>query len=235
MRLYIIRHADPDYAKHTITPAGHAEAEALAERLEAEGITHLHTSPLGRARDTTRYTAERLGLEPAVEEWAKELDLPRIEDPNSGRPLPAFNVAGQIVRGTAPFPDRESWHRHPPLDRPEYLQAFQALQHASDRFLAGYGYERDGGIYRVRKANRHRVAIVCHGGLMVTWLAHLLEFPLPLMWCGFWPTSTAITTLVFEQRTPGIAVPICLGLADTSHLYKCGLPIQQRGLSIDGE
>lgn len=30
MRLYIIRHADPDYPNNTITPEGHLEAQALA-------------------------------------------------------------------------------------------------------------------------------------------------------------------------------------------------------------
>ncbi len=29
MRLYIIRHADPDYPNNTITPEGHLEAQAL--------------------------------------------------------------------------------------------------------------------------------------------------------------------------------------------------------------
>lgn len=31
MRLYIIRHADPDYPNNTITPAGHLEAKARGD------------------------------------------------------------------------------------------------------------------------------------------------------------------------------------------------------------
>ena len=33
MRLYIIRHADPDYKNDTITVFGHKDAQALAKRL----------------------------------------------------------------------------------------------------------------------------------------------------------------------------------------------------------
>ncbi len=235
MKLYIIRHADPDYAHHTITPAGHEEARVLAERLAAEGITRLYSSPLGRARDTARYAAERLGLTPQVEDWLRELDVPRIPDPHDGRPLPAFSVAGQIVRGKLPLPCHEDWHARPPFDRPEYRAALDAVRAGSDALLAGYGYERDGGVYRVRGACRERVAVVCHGGLARTWLSHLLALPLPLLWCGFWLPSSSVSVLVFEQRTPGIAVPVCLALGDTSHLYKAGLPVSRRGLSLDGE
>lgn len=38
MRLYIIRHADPDYPNNTITPEGHLEAQALAKRLSSHGL-----------------------------------------------------------------------------------------------------------------------------------------------------------------------------------------------------
>ena len=52
MRIYIIRHADPDYDNDTLTSAGHKEAIALAERLETERINRICCSPLGRARRT---------------------------------------------------------------------------------------------------------------------------------------------------------------------------------------
>jgi len=219
MRLYIVRHADPDYANRTITTAGHEEARVLAERLDIEGITHLHTSPLGRAVDTARYAAERLGLSPGVEEWARELDLPRIEDPDDRRPLPAFCVAGQTIRGVLPPPHHGNWYEREPLTDPEFLQAYERVCAASDEFLVGYGYERAGGVYRVSEASWDRIAVICHGGLARTWLAHLLEIPLSLMWCGFWLPPSSVTTIVFEERTRGVAVPLCLSMGDTSHLY----------------
>ena len=60
MRLYIIRHADPDYEHDTLTEDGHKEAQALAKRLASHGLDRIYCSPLGRAIDTARYTAEPL-------------------------------------------------------------------------------------------------------------------------------------------------------------------------------
>jgi broad specificity phosphatase PhoE len=59
VRLYIIRHGDPDYDTNkenggSLTDNGIAEAKALSRILASEerGITHAYTSPLGRARLT---------------------------------------------------------------------------------------------------------------------------------------------------------------------------------------
>ena len=91
MRILLIRHADPEYHGDTLTAHGHAEAAALAERL-ASGVpqrvpTHLYTSPMGRARDTARYTEEKLGLKAEIEEWTRELtDWGRMQKAGIGKP-----------------------------------------------------------------------------------------------------------------------------------------------------
>ena len=41
MRIYIIRHGQPDYAADRLTPRGRAEAEALADYLPRLGLTAL--------------------------------------------------------------------------------------------------------------------------------------------------------------------------------------------------
>ena len=56
MRLLIVRHADPDYEKDSLTPTGWQEAELLAGRLSELEIAACYTSPLGRARDTASRT-----------------------------------------------------------------------------------------------------------------------------------------------------------------------------------
>src|SRR6185295_853919 len=73
MRLYIIRHADPDYERDNLTPAGHLEAAALAERMEKITPTHIYSSPLGRAKATMQYSADRLKMQPVIQEWMAEL------------------------------------------------------------------------------------------------------------------------------------------------------------------
>ncbi len=49
MRLYLIRHADPDYENDKLTPAGELEAAALARRLAAYHLDAIYSSPMPRA------------------------------------------------------------------------------------------------------------------------------------------------------------------------------------------
>lgn len=229
MRLYIIRHADPDYANKTITAAGHLEAQALAERMKAEGINRIYTSPLGRARHTMEYTATAMGLPFEVEEWTQEIPNMEVEDVSLGK-VAAWNVDGAVIRSQSPMPTQDSWSSQAPFEAPKFNTIFEDLKRHSDEFLARHGYRRKEGEYRIESANRDRLAVFCHGGFGLTWIAHLLEIPVPLVWAGFLLAPSSVTTILFDERGPTTAVPRCLGLSDTSHLYKAGLPIQPAGI-----
>ena len=50
MRLLIIRHGDPDYARDNLTEKGKREAKLLSEMLAKDKIDYLYCSPLGRAK-----------------------------------------------------------------------------------------------------------------------------------------------------------------------------------------
>src|SRR6056297_1352914 len=111
MKLYLIRHGDPDYANDTLTDRGHREASALVEYLQREGIEQIVTSPLGRARDTARYTAEAMNLEVSVEPWMAELNLP-VE---SRERTAAWDTPGHIIRNYDYLRDPASFDRIPHL------------------------------------------------------------------------------------------------------------------------
>lgn len=228
MRVYIIRHADPDYPNHTITATGHREAAALAERLAGEGLTHIYSSPAGRALDTMRYTADATGIEPVVHGWLTELVGLHMGTPYRGTSW-AFELPGEAAR-TAPLPGRDDWHQKHPFDEPGFRQVFDDLRSRSDELLAAHGYVREGGLYRVERPSRDRVAVFTHGGLSATWLAHLLEIPLPLSWAGFWLAPSSVTTVLLEERSEHYATPRCLAVGDTSHLCAAGLAPQPRGI-----
>jgi len=228
MRIYVIRHADPDYENNTITPAGHLEAQALAERLRAEGITHIYTSPLGRARHTMQYTSQATGLDGVVLDWTQELAGLAMDLPNQGREM-AWDIHGETVRTMRPLPTHDDWHTRPPLDDPRLREAFETVQAASDAFLAEHGYVREGRRYRIGRPNRDRLAVFTHAGLGLTWLAHLLDLPLPLAWAALHPAPSSVTIVLMDERTPQYACPRCLAFGDTSHLYHASLPVQPRG------
>ena len=229
MRLYLIRHADPDYPNKTITERGHQEAQALAKRLAGEEIDRIYCSPLGRAVHTMRYTADLLPHEPVIEDWTQELAIPAVHMEEWGK-VAIWDLPGEVIRGRERHPSYDDWHELPYVGETPIRELFDELKIASDGFLARHGYERAGGRYRCVQPNRERIAVFCHGGFGLAWLAHLLEIPLPLMWSGFWLAPSSVTTILLEQRSEQWAVPRCVGLGDVSHLYAAGLEISPRGI-----
>ena len=99
MRLYIIRHADPDYENNTLTPAGHQEANALARRLAGHGLDYIYTSPITRAAMTAQYTADLLKIEPITDEWLIEIPGWEIEELGG---IPAWDIPGEVFRAKQP-------------------------------------------------------------------------------------------------------------------------------------
>mmetsp|Transcript_2081 Transcript_2081/g.2790 ORF Transcript_2081/g.2790 Transcript_2081/m.2790 type:complete len:322 (-) Transcript_2081:214-1179(-) len=82
VRLYIIRHADPDYDTDrenggSLTDHGRLEAMALGKFLKEQKLTHAYSSPMGRARLTAelalRDELPEILADLKVENWTKEL------------------------------------------------------------------------------------------------------------------------------------------------------------------
>lgn len=75
--IFLVRHAEKTAEKTDpgLTEAGQARAVALADRLEDEGITHIHSSDYIRTRDTAAPLAERLELDVLIYDAG---DLPAI-------------------------------------------------------------------------------------------------------------------------------------------------------------
>jgi broad specificity phosphatase PhoE len=232
MRFYLIRHADPDYPNNTITPAGHLEAKALGERLSRERLTRIYSSPLGRAVDTMRYTAEATGLQPTIEDWSAELSDCRLDLPPWGD-MTMWDIPGQIIRANRPFPTHDNWQEMPCYSKPLFKEPIDRLAQNADAFFARHGYQRQAGVYKIIHPNRERLALFCHGGLGLCLLSHLLEIPLPLMFAGFFLPPSSVTTILFDERSKDIAVPRCIGLGDTSHLYAANLPTQPSGIKAN--
>lgn len=232
MRLHIIRHADPDYPNNTITPAGHLEAKALGDRMKGVGLTHIYASPLGRAVHTMQYTAKATGLGHKIENWTAEISGCDVDLPDGNRWC-VWDTHGEIIREKFPLHTHEDWHTRAPFNQPVYHETFSFLKQHSDEFLANHGYVREGGRYRIERGNKDRIAVFCHGGFGLWWLAHLLEIPLPLIWSGFWLPPSSVTTVLFDERSKQWAVPRAIGVADVSHLYAAGLPVSTSGVKAN--
>jgi broad specificity phosphatase PhoE len=228
MHLYIIRHADPYYGHDTLTPQGLQEAKALAERLATHGVDYIYTSDAVRAILTARPTADILGLSYQILPWLLEPGHLRIEQ--QGRIYSLWDTFGETVRAETPLPTQYDWFTRFPFDDPEVIQMWQTFREQCNSLIAQHGYVCHEGRYAIRHANRDRIALFCHNGTVLLLLAHLLELPLSLVWCGFYSWPSSVTTIYFEEHSKEWAVPRALGVADVSHLYAAGLRPQPRGM-----
>ena len=231
MRLHIIRHADPDYANDSLTEQGRREAAALARYLCSLGLHEIYSSPAGRARLTAQYTAEATALPVTVEDWTAELKGLRV--PGEKRVL--WDLDGDEVRQPAYLKEKDNWGLVERFDAVRAREEYQRVVRASDEFLARQGFVRAGGVYQVRGENRKHLAAFCHGGFGPLWVAHLLEIPLPLMWAGFFMHPSSVTTILFDERKPGLATPRCLGYGELAHLRLAGLPPSPSGIIANYE
>jgi broad specificity phosphatase PhoE len=219
MRIYLIRHADPDYRIDGLTPAGHREAQALAEHLTNAGLDEIYASPLGRAQQTAGYTADRLNLPVTVEPWARELkDL--LSEAHQRQ---LWDIDGAVLRGPEVLADLNHWQQLALFSGQALGEIRESIRVHSDSFLLRQGFARDGHLYRFERENRKRIAFFAHLGFGLAWLSHLLEIPLPLMWAGFYLHPSSVTTILFDERSPGTAVPRVIGMGDLSHLARAGL------------
>lgn len=229
MKLYIIRHADPDYENDAITERGIREAAALGLRSRDFALTHLYSSPLGRARRTAQDISQNCGLTPVILDWTRELH--NLESLTPYGYLAAWDVPPEFYMTEEKLVGRKSPHLAD--DMPLYnetLSIYDKVCCESDRFLADFGYRREGLRYAVDTHSDAQVALVCHLGFGLTLLSHLLGIPLDRVWAGFWFAPASVTEILLEERSEKWAVPRMISLGDVSHLSSRGIGGNTKGL-----
>ena len=166
MQLLLVRHGEPlavsdqaGGADPELSPQGHEQAAAVASWVTAGGeeIVEVVVSGMRRAQQTAAPAARALGLEPVVDPELAEFDV--------GRPdyLPVHARLGS---------DDPDWRRISEGWFPEFVdaEAFTA------RVKGAFGRI----VERHRDAGRDSVLVVCHAGVINTFLAGELGLARPL-------------------------------------------------------
>ena len=217
MRLYIIRHADPDYANNTITEFGWEEANALAEWLKDVHIDKIYTSPLGRAIDTATPTLKAKGMESEILPWtAEHMDYMLS---NQLKPDSDATYSFSIQKGVYDFKDF--------LDS-DRMKTVYEMQKNSDEVLASFGYSREGYMYKITEPNELTIAVFCHGGFGGAWIAHLLGMAPGLTFPGISLGTSSVTAFHFHNHESGYTRPSLYRLGEIKHIYDAGLRINNR-------
>lgn len=239
MRLLLIRHGDPDYRLDSLTEQGFREAKAFAACADELGIDELCVSPLGRARDTARFTAEKLGMRPTELDWLREfpavIDLDacpqELRQAYGEHTFTEFRGAKRILWDMLPgylaahpeLLDPEGWKRSDAAKHSDILAVWEHVTGEFERFLAERGYVREGAVFRVEHPSRRTAALFCHFGVSCALLAWLMNASPFLLWHAGCMQPSSLTELVTEEREEGLAVFRMLRFGDTSHLSRAGL------------
>jgi len=177
MELLLIRHALPvrvegeegTAADPELAELGHEQARALADYLAEEHIDSLYVSPLRRAVQTAEPVAAKLGLEAVIDDELAEFDR------HSHFYVPIEELrAEKDERWDDMIAGR--WGVDGEVDP----QTFKAVvTEAVERVVAAH--------------RGQTVAIVCHGGVINAYYAHMLGLDFPMF---FEPAYTSISRVL---------------------------------------
>lgn len=218
MKLILVRHGDPNYADDCLTPLGHLQARAAAERLAGEGIEKIYSSSCGRAVETAEYTARALGI-PEVE----QLDFMREiswgarygeELYSHGHP---WDVSDKMAAENRDFMDPD-WRDGEYFANNYIMDHYDSMVPCIDALLAGLGVVREGLYYRVKNCPYTAVALFSHGGSSSVLLSRVFNLPLPFVTSAICPECTAITVVTFAQGKETAVAPRFEIMNDARHI-----------------
>ncbi len=220
MRIYLIRHGDPNYKDNSITPLGHLEAEALAKRFERSGkkFSAVYASDYGRAIETAEHTASRLGLDLRILGFMHEIAY--------GYPGATKEEKVLYSPWKAPADLVESDVSLPSFDYGEYwgykgtrlVESEKRVNEGFDKWLEEtQGLRREGTRYFCTRENTDEILIFCHGGTISCLIGHLLNIGLLAGCMSFRIHTTGVTTVEFRCAADKYVLPIFKGISDFSH------------------
>jgi probable phosphoglycerate mutase len=227
MKLFFIRHGDPDYANDTLTSKGFREAELLAEYLSKTNfhIDHCYTSPLGRAKDTARFTLDRLNMEAIEMDWLQEFPCRIWRPDRTDKKVICWDWLPADWAGEESFYSSEHWMDDKRMAEGGVGEEYHKVTTSFAELLKSHGYVKEGRVFRAEKANNDAIVFFCHFGVTCVMLSFLLNISPMVLWHGFVAAPTSVTKVVTEERRKGIASFRVVEFADTTHLKHAGEPL----------
>ena len=218
MRIIIVRHGDPDYARDALTELGKKQAAAVAERLMDEGIEEIYSSPLGRAKETAEAFAELSGIRSIhMLDFMREIRFgfgeALYETGNPWEEVDKMAEEGKEILDP-------NWHEWPFFKENIATVDVDDIASATDDWLRELGYEREGLYYRCTTEDdtEHTVALFCHGGSGTAMIARILNLPFPYLCAIIRMRHTSITTIRMEKIPGSKITPVLELTGDDRHI-----------------
>ena len=227
MKIYIIRHGDPDYSIDSLTEKGWREAEALSKRLVNLEIDDFYCSPLGRARDTSKPTLEKLGKEAEILNWLREF-AGEIKSPFTNQNRIPWDLPPYLWCNEEKYYTLDKWNDTELMKSGNVDKIYRETTDGIDALLSRYGWERENMLYR--GGEDKTIALFCHFGMGITILSYILGISPVVAQNNFFLAPTSVTTLVTETDSKGYSHFRATGVGDISHLYIENEPMSESGL-----
>ena len=185
MKIYFIRHGDPNYRDDCLTEKGHVQAEIAAKNLCNSGIEAIYSSSQGRARQTAEYTAKKLGLDVQPCDFIREIRWDSID----GSPLIAdghpWNVSQYRISHDLTLVN-DNWREDEQYRNSRVVESVKIVADGVDEWLATLGFVREGEYYRVSENIPYKtVAMFSHAGASGAAISHMLNIPFPQFCAAF--------------------------------------------------
>lgn len=215
MRIIFVRHGKSDYTNDCLTPEGHKQAAATAERLSAEGVRKIYAGPSGRAQQTASYTAQRLGLEVVSLSFMGEISWGGPGIPSDGRP---WELGYRMLQEGFDF-NAYDWRLHPYFAENTVSRSYSTITAEFDKFLQELGYRHEGRRFLCQGGSEETLALFSHGGSAGIVIAHLLTLPYPYV-ASVMPTDfSSITTISFPVAEGKWVFPKVELFNDCGHIH----------------
>ena len=226
MRIFFIRHGEPDYEKDILTERGKLQAVALSKRLEPEGLSEIYSSPMGRAYETALPTAELLNLSIKKLDYMHEINWGGKDIPENGHPRTLSEW--MINKENFDFFEKD-WKEHPYYLNNFVRESFDLVSANIDEFPKEKGYQHEGRRFLCNAVEKENVAIFSHGGSGACALSHLLSLPLPYVFTVLPYEFTSVAIVNFPVEHGEYVHPRLELFNDIHHLEMDdrGLVIQQ--------
>ena len=217
MRLILVRHGHPNYELDCLTPLGHQQAEAAADRLQSEKIDEFYASTCGRALETAEHAASRYGLPVTELPFMREVTWGyngKTNDP-AGHPWDLVDrmiLEGKTLRNS-------NWQEIPPFRGNSICDNVNLIADEFDKWMETLGYAREGEYYRAGENTAKTVALFSHGGSSNAVLAHIFNLPFPYVIQVFRADFTSVTILRFPDTPGKIVMPVLELVNDCAHIH----------------
>lgn len=222
MTIYIIRHAEPDYARDSLTEKGWREAALLSHRLAKIPDASYYVSPLGRARDTASLTLKAVGKTAEVLPWLREFDAGYRTDSLIHPRGHGWDFLPSSWTREPMYYDPEGWMHAPAYKASGIDVVYRSVTEHFDRLLAAHGYERGDHLYAAVRPSTENLLLFCHFGVECVLLSRLFDCSPVVLWHHTVALPSSVTVVTSEEREPGTAIFRMSRFGDLSHLDAAG-------------